>query len=98
MFDELNVPISNECILKAIKELNTGKSAGPDMLLNEFFIHGKDVLLPYFYSLFNKIFASGYFPPAWSEGFVIPLHKNDVNKYRGITLLSTMGKFIYANT
>jgi len=32
IFDEVNVPISNECILKAIKELNTGKSAGPDKL------------------------------------------------------------------
>jgi len=29
-------------------------------------IHGKDVLLPYLYSLFNNIFASGHFPLAWS--------------------------------
>ena len=33
---------------------------------------------------------------AWSDGLVIPLHKkgsvNDVNNYRGITLLSTLGK------
>ena len=37
-----------------------------------------------------------YFPTAWSDGLVIPLHKkgsvNDVNNYRGITLLSTLGK------
>jgi len=90
MFDELNVSISNECILKAIKRLNTGTNAGPGLLLNEFVIHGKDVLLPYLYSLFNKIFASCFFPPVWSEGFVIPLHKisiNNVNNYRGITLI-----------
>ena len=38
----------------------------------------------------------GYFPENWSTGFVIPLHKkgstSDVNNYRGITLLSTLGK------
>jgi len=47
-------------------------------------------------SLFNKIFDIGYFPECWSEGFIIPLHKkeslNDVNNYRGITLLSCLGK------
>ena len=38
---------------------------------------------------------SGYFPEAWSAG-EIPLHKkadkNDVDNYRGITLLSTLWK------
>ena len=62
MFEELNEPISNESILKAIKQLNTNKIAGPDMIFNEFFIHGKDVLLPFLYTLFNKIFTIGYFP------------------------------------
>ena len=32
----------------------------------------------------------------WSEGFIVPLYKkgskNDVNNYRGVTLLSTFGK------
>jgi hypothetical protein len=35
------------------------------------------------------------FPEAWSEGYVIPLHKKgdkNVDKYRGITLLSCLGK------
>jgi len=66
------------------------------MFLNEFFIHGKDVLMPFLYSLFNKIFSLGCFPASWTEGHVIPLHKkgslNDVNNFRGITLLSTLGK------
>ena len=66
------------------------------MYLNEFFIYGKDVLTPYLHTLFNKVFILGCFPSSWSEGYVIPLHKkgslNDVNNYRGITLLSTFGK------
>ena len=37
-----------------------------------------------------------YFPEEWEEGYIIPLHKkgsaNDVENYRGITLLSILGK------
>ena len=57
-------------------QLNTNKSAGPDMFLNEFF-------------------SLCYFPKAWSEGFVVPLHQNgslnNETNYRGITLLSPIG-------
>ena len=39
---------------------------------------------------------SDYFPESWSAGEIIPLHKkgdkNNVDNYRGITLLSTLGK------
>ena len=47
-------------------------------------------------SLSNKLFSMGYFPKEWSEGFIIPLHKkgsiNEAENYRGITLLSALGK------
>ena len=59
-------------------------------------IHGKHVLAPILLSLFNKIFEIGYFPTSWSEGYIVPIQQKgsttDVNKYRGITLLSTLGK------
>ena len=96
MFEELNSPFDNASLLKAIAELKTGKSAGPDMFINEFFIHGKHMLSPVLLQLFNKAFDLGYFPQTWTEGYIIPLHKkgnvNDVNNYRGVTLLSTLGK------
>ena len=42
------------------------------------------------------MFQIGYFPEKWSEGFIVPLFKkgdiNEVSNYRGITLLSTLGK------
>ena len=44
MFEELNLSFSHQEILKAIAQLRTNKSAGPDKLLNEFFINGKEVL------------------------------------------------------
>ena len=96
MFDELNVAISEEELLKSIKQLKTNKSSGPDRLINEFFIHGKNVLLPIVLCLFNKIFENGSFPEGWSEGYIIPLHKKgsrfEAENYRGISLLSSLGK------
>jgi len=90
------MPFSIDELLKATKQLNNNKSGGPDMYINEFFIHGKNVILPNLLVLFNKIFELGYFPDSWSEGYIVPLHKkgsvNEVNNYRGITLLSTLGK------
>ena len=54
------------------------------------------MLLPCLHSLFNKLLRAGYFPSSWAEGHVVPLHKkgdvNNVNNYRGITLLSVLGK------
>ena len=95
-FEELNVPISEEEIDKAISELKPGKSAGADLLLNEFYIHGKDILKPYLHRLFNFIFNSGVFPEAWSNGLLVPLHKKGSksipDNFRGVTLLSTLGK------
>ena len=41
MFEELNIGISHEEILNAIKQLKLNKSSGPDMLINECFVHGK---------------------------------------------------------
>lgn len=96
MFEDLNLNFSEDEILRSIKQLKTNKSGGPDRIINEFFIHGKHILAPTVCNLFNKIFEKGYFPEDWTEGYIIPLHKkgsiNDVENYRGITLLSTLGK------
>ena len=62
MFADLNLPINQDSLSKAIKQLGTGKSGGPDMYINEFFIHGKTIVQPYLLNLFNKIFELGYFP------------------------------------
>lgn len=98
MFEELNNIITTHEIKKCCKKLNNGKSGGPDNFLNEFFKYGCeiDMVATALCTLFNKLFDSGYFPETWSEGYVVPLHKkgdiNNTNNYRGITLLSTLGK------
>ena len=72
------------------------KSAGPDDILNEFIVKGEHILTPYLQHLFNFIFNSGKFPEIWSEGYIIPIHKkgdtDNPDNYRGITLLSCLGK------
>ena len=55
MFSELDVSISMIEVSKTIDELSNGKSAGPDRLINEFFINGKAFLIPYLHILFNKV-------------------------------------------
>ena len=96
MFDELNCAVTSDEIKSAIKQLKNGRSGGPDKFLNEFFIHGNSELLMFLQTLFNKILDLEYFPESWSEGFIVPLHKkgplDNVNNFRGITLLSTLGK------
>ena len=53
-------------------------------------------MLPILCNIFNKCFENGVFPEEWAEGYIIPLHKkgskSDVENYRGITLLSCLGK------
>ena len=54
------------------------------------------MLAPVLCRLFNKILHAGYFPESWSKGVIVPLHKSgsihEVENYRGITLLSVLGK------
>ena len=48
MFAELDRTITDAVIRKSIKQLKTGKSGGPDKLINKFVIYGSDTLVPYF--------------------------------------------------
>ena len=88
---------TNLLLLKsALKQLKQNKTAGLDLLLNEFFIYGKITLIPILTKLFNNIFSCIYFPSTWSDGLILPLHKkgtvDNVENYRGITFLSTLSK------
>ena len=53
-------------------------------------------MLSYIHGLFNKLYEIGYFPESWTEGHIIPIFKkgdkNEASNYRGITLLSIIGK------
>jgi len=94
--DILNISITQDEISKSIANLKNNKSPGRDNILNDLLKAGKEQLLSPLEKLFNTILNSGTFPKEWSYGFIIPIHKkgdiNLVENYRGITLLSCLGK------
>ena len=96
MYEELDVPVSDEEILAAVKRLKRNKSTGIDNILNEYFIECADILLEPLKVLFNRILDNGVFPTNWSSGIIVPILKkqpsSNVNNYRGITLISCLGK------
>ena len=84
-------------ILLGIKQLKHGKAPGVDGILNEYIKNTKDLLLPPLEKLFNIILQKGVIPDEWAEGAITPIYKGkgaetDPSNYRGITLLSCMGK------
>ena len=92
----LNSFISQQEIEQAIGNLKNNKSPGHDNILNELLKSGKEQLLLPLEKLFNTILKSGTYPSEWSMGIIVPIHKKgdttDVNNYRGITLLPSLGK------
>ena len=58
-------------------------------------------MIPLYIKLFNKVLDTGEIPDDWLTGMIIPIYKNkgskeDANNYRGITLLSCVGKLFTA--
>ena len=72
------------------------KAHGIDYLINEHFMRSIDILVEHISIIFNAILDSGFFPDNWAEGILVPLFKkndiNDINSYRGITLISCFSK------
>ena len=87
---------TNEEILKAIKQLKSGKAAGPDSIPAEALKTNQDTTVRMFYPLFCKIWQEEEIPTEWKEGYLIKLPKkgdlSNCANYRGITLLSVPGK------
>ena len=93
----LNGEFTNEEILKCIRNLKNGKASGYDKILNEYIKSSCDILMPVYVKLFNRVLNDGQLPQDWLIGMILPIYKNkgspeDCDNYRGITLLSCLGK------
>ena len=93
----LNSAFTEEEILLCVKELKNGKACGIDQILNEFIKSTFDRMKHIYVDLFNRILSEGQIPEAWTIGMIVPIYKNkgdkgDFNNYRGITILSCLGK------
>ena len=93
----LNDQITKEELVRNISKLKNGRCPANDMVINEYIKSTQNVMCPLYVKLFNKILDTGIMPTEWLIGLIVPLYKNqgdiqDINNYRGITLLSCIGK------
>ena len=92
-----NQPISEAEIHRTIKRLQNGKAGGTDNIINEFLKNSPKEMIRLICSYFNLILNTGTVPDTWTIGLIVPIYKNkgdihDPDNYRGITLLSCIGK------
>ena len=92
----LNKHITQDEIIKSIKQLKNNKASGEDDIRNEYIKGTQQLMLPVYEKLFNLLFSSGIVPSIWLEGNIMPIYKNKggtkPENYRPITILSCMGK------
>jgi len=93
---DLNKCITENEVVCAINKLSKGKACGTDGILSEMLKTAGYVIVPFLCKLCNNIFDKGIYPKEWTKAIVIPIFKkgdnNDVDNYRGISLLSIISK------
>ena len=94
---EFNLDFTLEEVSKNISELKNNKSEGLDFIRNEYLKNCPPAVVELIVRLFNVILSTGQVPYDWSVGLIVPIFKKkgsqfDPNNYRGITLLSCLGK------
>jgi len=94
--DELGRPISLEEVKSITHELQNGKAAGVDGIVNEIIKYGGDKMNVIIWKLCNTIFDKEVVPKDWQRGIIFPIFKDGDRRrplnYRGITLLSAVSK------
>ena len=94
---ELDTRPTMEELSKAINRLSCGKAPGSDGIPSEVLKSGKPALLQPLHDLLCHCWEQGYIPQDMRDANIVTLYKNkgdrsDCNNYRGISLLSIIGK------
>ena len=97
VLDELDAEPTEEELSKAIDCLSTGKAPGEDGIPAEVIKRGKDAPLGDLLELLRLCWREGSVPKDMRDAKKVTLYKNkgnrsDCNSYRGISLLSIVGK------
>lgn len=97
----LNQFFSEEEIRSLRDDLLLGKKGGLDWVRNEFLKCCPDEYIGLLTRLFNLVLSTGFVPAEWCIGSILPLYKgkgsrSNPDNYRGITLLSCIGKLFTA--
>lgn len=85
-------------VYNVLRNLKTGKAAGPDNLNNELLKLVARSITPSVTWLFNRILEDGIYPDMWKQANISPVYKKgdrqSKNNYRPISLLSSTGKVL----
>jgi len=88
--------ISKEEILYALRNLERGKAAGPDGILNEMLMFRGEKMISSMRVLFNNFTELEEYPQQWRRSLIVPMFKDgdreELDNYRGIALSCTVGK------
>ena len=91
-------PVTEEQVLRKLRDLNTKKSHGPDGLHPRFLRDTAPFIYKSLTHIINTSFQTGYVPESMKTARVVPLHKTGdrkkPNNYRPISILSTFTKII----
>lgn len=95
----LNSEITHDEIEHAIRKLKNKKSPGPDRICNEVIKNLKNILTPFYQTLFNKILSVATLPHIWKTSKLILTfkgkgEKHDLNNYRTLAMQCTQFKLL----
>ena len=93
---ELDEEITMEELEKVLYKTQNGKAAGDDGCVTEILKQGGSEMKESLLVLFQKMWREEKIPKDWARGIIVPIFKDgerkNVDNYRGITLLSVVGK------
>ena len=91
-FQRINV----QKVIKLLKAIDVSKATGLDKIPNRLLKIAADVVAPSLTGIFNQSLVTGIFPSDWKLAKVSPIFKNgsksDLNNYRPISVIPTVGK------
>ena len=90
-------PITREDVQNALTQAKKWRAPGPDEVTAELLLSCKAWSLPWMVELFNLCLQAQKVPQDWKDSIIVSLFKNkgcaaECNNYRGISLLSVIGK------
>ena len=92
----LDGELCNGEIEKCVCKLKNNKTGGSDGLVGELLKYGGGGMVDLLHQLFKVVWHEETVPKQWREGLIVNLFKKgdkeDPGNYRGITLLSVVGK------
>lgn len=96
--EELGSPPTLDEVMHAVNQAKRHKASGPDGIPAEALKEGGEELTRHIHELIVKIWSTEEMPPDFRDSLVVPIFKKgdrtNCNNYRGISLLSCLGKLI----